>query len=231
MGLNIVMLGAPGAGKGTQAGLFARERGLPAISTGDILRQGVKDRLPVALLAKEKMDRGELVDDDTMVSIVRDRLVRRDTDAGFILDGFPRTVSQARALDAIMDERGNGPLLVVDIGVPDEELVRRLSRRCVCSKCGANGERPENAEAKCSRCGGSLVCRTDDTAEVVIERLRIYAQATKPLVEYYSGRPTFCAVNGQQLPEQVAREVSTMIDGAAARTVVAGVEARGVTGR
>lgn len=228
MGLNIVMFGAPGAGKGTQAGLFARERGLPAISTGDILRQGVKDRLPVALLAKEKMDRGELVDDDTMVSIVRDRLVRPDTDAGFILDGFPRTVSQASALDAIMDERGNGPLLVVNIGVPDEELVRRLSRRCICSKCGANAERPENAEATCPRCGGPLVFRTDDTAEVVIERLRIYAQATKPLVEYYSERPTFCAVNGQQLPEQVAREVSTKIDGAAARTAA---EARGVAGR
>jgi len=225
------MLGAPGAGKGTQAGLFARERGLLTISTGEILRQGVKDRLPVALLAKEKMDRGELVDDDTMVSIVRDRLARPDTEAGFILDGFPRTVSQARALDAIMDERENGPLIVVDIGVADEEVVRRMSRRCICSKCGSNAERFENADATCSRCGGSLVCRTDDTAAVVLERLRIYSQATKPLVEYYSGRSTFCAVNGQRLPEQVAQEVSTIIDDAAARTAVAGVEARGASGR
>ena len=231
MGLNIVILGAPGAGKGTQAVRVSRERGLPHISTGDILRQGVKDRLPVALLAKEKMDRGELADDATIVEIVRGRLVRSDTGAGFILDGFPRTVSQARALDVIMDERKEGPLLVVDIGVPHEELVRRLSRRCICSKCGANPERPENAEAKCPRCGGSLVCRTDDTAEVAIERLRIYAQATKPLVEYYSGRSTFCAVNGQRLPEQVAQEVSTIIDDAAARTAVAGVEARGASGR
>ena len=231
MGLNIVMLGAPGAGKGTQAALFAEKRGLPAISTGDILRQGVKDRLPVALLAKEKMDRGELVDDDTMVSIVRDRLVRSDTEAGFILDGFPRTVSQARALDTIMDERGNGPLIVVDIGVPDEELVRRLSRRCICSKCGANAERPDDADAACPRCGGSLVCRADDTAEVVRERLRIYAQTTKPLVDYYSRRPTFCAVNGQQLVEQVAQAVSTMIDGVAGRGAESGVEAHGVAGR
>ena len=231
MGLNIVMLGAPGAGKGTQAALFAEKRGLPAISTGDILRQGVKDRLPVALLAKEKMDRGELVDDDTMVSIVRDRLVRPDTDAGFILDGFPRTVSQARALDAIMDERGNGPLLVVDIVVPEEELARRLSDRRICSKCGLNAEPSGDAKAACQRCGGTLVNRADDTAEVVLERLRIYGQATKPLVEFYSGRPTFCAVNGQQSPDQVAQEVSTVIDGAAARTAVASVEARGVAGR
>src|SRR5688572_29249118 len=136
MALNVIMLGAPGAGKGTQAERFARQRGLPKISTGDILRQGIKDQLPVALVAKAKMDRGELVDDETMVTIARERLARPDTNAGFVLDGFPRTVSQARSLDAIIKERGNGPLIVVDIVVPEEELVRRLAGRRICSKCG-----------------------------------------------------------------------------------------------
>ena len=230
MVLNVVMLGAPGAGKGTQAGRLAQARGLPKISTGDILRQGVKDRLPVALLAKEKMDRGELVDDDTIVAIVRDRLVRSDTDAGFILDGFPRTVFQARALDAIMDERGKGSLLVVDIVVPDGDLVRRLSGRRICSKCGTNAEPSEDEEAACRRCGGTLVHRADDKEAVVLERLRIYTLETKPLVECYSARPTFCAVNGKQAPEQVAQELSAMIDAAAARSGSA-VEARGAEGR
>ncbi len=230
MALNIVMLGAPGAGKGTQAGRLARERDLPKISTGDILRQGMKDRLPVALLAKEKMDRGELVDDDTMVTIVRDRLMRRDTEAGFILDGFPRTVSQAGALDTIMDERGKGPLLIVDIVVSDEELVLRLSRRCICSKCGANAEPLADVEAMCPRCGGPRVHRADDTAAVVLERLRIYAHATKPLVDYYRERPTFCAVNGQQAPDEVARELGAVIDTAAVRADAV-VEARGAAGR
>ena len=231
MGLNIVMLGPPGAGKGTQAELLARERGVPKISTGDILRQGVKDQLPVALLAKEKMDRGELVDDETIIAIVRDRLAQADTGKGFILDGFPRTVSQARALDVIVDERGMGPLLVVDIVVPNEELVRRISRRCICSKCGANAKPPEDAEVTCPRCGGTLVCRADDTAAIVLERLRVYAHATKPLVEYYSELPTFCAVNGQQAPGQVAQQLNAVVDNAAARTGAAGVEARGVTGQ
>src|SRR5918996_2750545 len=138
MGLNVIMLGAPGAGKGTQAERFARQHGLPKISTGDILRQGIKDALPVALVAKAKMDRGELVDDETMVAIVRERLKKPDTSGGFVLDGFPRTVSQASALDRIVEERGNGPLIVVDIEVPEADLVRRLAGRRICSKCGEN---------------------------------------------------------------------------------------------
>lgn len=231
MGLNIVMLGAPGAGKGTQAERFAQARALPKISTGDILRQGVKEKLPVALSAKEKMDRGELVDDGTMVTIVHDRLSQSDTDAGFVLDGFPRTASQARALDAIMDERGKGPLLVVDIAVPEDELARRLSGRRICSVCGTNAEPSVDADAACRRCGGTLVYRADDTEAVVRERLRVYAHATKPLVEYYRDRDTFCAVNGQQGPAEVAQELNTIIDAAAARAGLVTVEAQGDTGR
>lgn len=231
MGLNVVMLGAPGAGKGTQAERFAQARRLPKISTGDILRQGIKAKLPVALLSKEKMDRGELVDDETMVTIVRDRLTQSDTDPGFILDGFPRTVSQARALDAIIDERGKGPLLVVDIVVPEDELARRLSGRRICSACGTNAEPSDGAEEKCGRCGGPLVYRADDTEVVVLERLRVYAHATKPLVEYYGERPTFCAVNGRQAPAEVALELSAMIEAAALRGGSAAVEAGEAAGR
>lgn len=230
MGLNVIMLGAPGAGKGTQAERFARQRGLPKISTGDILRQSVRDDLPVALEAKLKMDRGELVDDETMVTIVRERLVRPDTDAGFVLDGFPRTLSQALALDGIIEERGKGPLLVVDIVVPEEALVSRLAGRRICSKCGTNAEPADGVGTSCQRCGGTLVYRADDSEQVVLERLRVYRHASEPLVGYYRERPTFCTVNGAQPPDRVAEELSTTIDIAAARTCAV-AEARGAAGR
>lgn len=215
MGLNVIMMGPPGAGKGTQAARFARERGLPKISTGDILREGIKEQWPVALAAKAKMDRGELVDDDTMVAIVRERLSRSDATPGFVLDGFPRTVAQARALDQIVEERGNGPLVIVDIVVPEQELVRRLAERRICSKCGTNAE-PGAAANTCERCGGELVTRVDDNKEVVIERLKVYQRTTQPLVEYYRERPTFRVVNGAQGPDRVSRELDTVIDDAAA---------------
>jgi adenylate kinase len=128
MGLNVIMMGPPGAGKGTQAGRFARERGLLKISTGDILREAIKEQNPVALAARARMDRGELVDDATMIAIVRDRLLRPDAAAGFVLDGFPRTVAQARALDQIMEEHDRGPLLVIDVVVPDLLELRQQCR-------------------------------------------------------------------------------------------------------
>lgn len=231
MGLNVIILGAPGAGKGTQAARLARQRGLPKISTGDILRQGIKDRLPVALVAKARMDRGELLDDETMVTIVRERLVRPDTNAGFILDGFPRTVSQARSLDAIMEERGAGPLIVVDIVVPEEDLVSRLAGRRICSHCGTNAEPANGAGTTiCQRCGGTLVPRADDSEQVVLERLKVYTHAARPLVGYYRERPTFYTVNGAQTADHVAQELGATIDVAAARTRTI-VEARGATGR
>jgi adenylate kinase len=217
--LNVIMMGPPGAGKGTQAGRFARERGLLKISTGDILREGIKEKLPVAMRAKELMDRGELVDDATMIAIVRDRLMRPDAKRGFVLDGFPRTVPQAEAVDTIVAECKNGPLIIVDIRVPDHELVRRLAGRLICAKCGANAEpSPEGEPAPdaCARCGGELVQRADDNEEVVRERLKVYERATKPLVDFYRERPTFRVVNGAQSKERVAHELDTVIDDAAA---------------
>ena len=211
------MLGPPGAGKGTQAARFARQRGVPKISTGDILREAIKDELPVALVAKAKMDRGELVDDETMVAIVRERLAKDDTRPGFVLDGFPRTVAQAQALDGIIEQRGNGPLVIAKIVVPEDELVRRLASRRICSKCGTNAD-PFDVDpaSACKRCGGELVQRSDDGEQVVLERLKVFQRDTRPLVEYYRERPTFRVVNGAQAPDRVAHDLDTMIDDAAA---------------
>src|SRR5688572_22539959 len=215
MGLNVIMMGPPGAGKGTQAGRYARERSLLKISTGDILREAVKDGNPIAIEARARMDRGELVDDATMIAIVRDRLLRPDAKQGFVLDGFPRTVAQAEALDQIMIERGNGPLVIIDVVVADEELVRRLASRRICSKCGANAALGDTGDS-CRICGGELVQRVDDNVSVVRERLRVYSRSTRPVLDFYRNRPTFRVVNGAQSPEHVARELDAMIDEAAA---------------
>jgi len=218
MGLNVIMMGPPGAGKGTQATRFARERGLLKISTGDILREMAREGHPVAVAAKADVDAGKLVDDATMIAIVRDRLMRPDAVKGYVLDGFPRTVVQARALDQIMKERDNGALIVVDVVVPEAELVRRLASRRICSKCGTNAD-PFGAVTTCKKCGGELVQRTDDNSDVVLERLKVYQRQTKPVLEFYRERSTFRVVNGAQPPERVAQEMDTLIDDAAAAGV------------
>lgn len=218
MGLNVIMMGPPGAGKGTQATRFARERELLKISTGDILREMAREGHPVAVAAKADVDAGKLVDDATMIAIVRDRLLRPDAAKGFVLDGFPRTVAQARALDEIMDERDNGPLIVVDVVVPEEQLVQRLASRRICSRCGTNAD-PFGTVDACKKCGGELVQRTDDNSDVVLKRLKVYQQQTKPVLEYYRERLTFRVVNGAQQPERVAHEMNTLIDDAAAAGV------------
>ena len=218
MGLNVIMMGPPGAGKGTQATRFARERGLLKISTGDILREMAREGHPVAVAAKADVDAGKLVDDATMIAIVRDRLARPDAVKGYVLDGFPRTVVQARALDQIMKERDNGALIVVDVVVPEAELVRRLASRRICSKCGTNAD-PFGAVTTCKKCGGELVQRTDDNSDVVLERLKVYQRQTKPVLEFYRERSTFRVVNGAQPPERVAQEMDTLIDDAAAAGV------------
>jgi adenylate kinase len=215
MGLNVIMMGPPGAGKGTQAAQFARERGLPKISTGDILREAIKDQNSTALAAKGRMDRGELVDDATIIAIVADRLSKPDVKAGFVLDGFPRTVAQARALDGLMERLGLGPLIVVDVAVPEPELVKRLASRRICSACGTNAGPMD--DSSCTACGGELVQRVDDNQSVVLERLRVYQQSTKPVLEFYRARPTFRVVNGAQAPDRVAYDLNTMIDAAAVK--------------
>ena len=237
MALNLLMLGPPGAGKGTQAERLARTRGIPKISTGDILRDAVSAGTEVGRRAKAIMDRGELVSDDVMIGIVKERLERADALAGFVLDGFPRTVPQAVALDAIMN--GRDALIIVNVVVPEVELVRRLASRLICEDCGANaaikkesagigvdrmmsgagGSEPEAVVARratteplrCRRCGGRLVQRSDDNVEVVRERLKVYHNQSKPLVEFYKGRPTFRSIDGAQSSDRVATDLVTAI--------------------
>ncbi|OFV92476.1 MAG: adenylate kinase [Acidobacteria bacterium RIFCSPLOWO2_12_FULL_65_11] len=198
------MLGPPGAGKGTQAERLARAHGIPRISTGDILREAVAAGTEIGRLAKAIVDRGELVGDGVVIGIVQERLDRDDVRRGFVLDGFPRTVAQAQALDRMMD--GADPLVVVDIVVPEDELVRRLLTRMVCESCGATAGGMDGGAtpANCRKCGGRLVQRSDDNKRVVLERLRVYLRETKPLVEYYSARPTFRSIDGTQAPDCVA---------------------------
>jgi len=209
MALNLLMLGPPGAGKGTQAERFARERGLPKISTGDILREAVANKTEIGLRAKAIMDRGELVSDEVMIGIVGERLERVDARGGFVLDGFPRTVAQAVALDGIMADRD--PLIVVDIVVPEAELVRRLGTRSICRLCGTGASVGSTVGAACAKCGGRLVQRTDDNQTVVLERLKVYHRQSEPLVEYYRVRPTFRSIDGAQTPDRVASDLAAAI--------------------
>jgi adenylate kinase len=207
MALNVVMLGPPGAGKGTQSERFAKTYGLPKIATGDILREAVMAGTPMGLAAKATMDAGELVGDDVMIGIVGDRLVRADTKLGFVLDGFPRTVTQATALDKIM--HGRGPLVVIDIVVPEDVLLRRLAARRICGTCGVNA--PVEWISACGVCGGSLVTRTDDSDGIVAGRLKVYHRQTRPIVEFYSGRPTFRTIDGNQPPDVVTEAMDAAI--------------------
>jgi len=205
--LNVVMLGPPGAGKGTQAERFARTHGLPKISTGDILREAIHADTPLGQAAKETIYAGGLVSDDVMIGIVGERLTRPDTTPGFVLDGFPRTVAQATALDGLMG--GRGVLVVVDIVVPEDVLLRRLAARRICGDCGVNA--PVEWIAVCGNCGGALVTRTDDGNGVVRERLKVYLLQTKPIVEFYSARPTFRQIDGNQPPDMVTAAMDTAI--------------------
>jgi len=210
---NLIMLGAPGAGKGTQAERLARLRGVPKISTGDTLRAAVKEGTPLGLRAKAIMERGELVDDSVMIGIVRERLGQSDAANGFILDGFPRTVAQAEALDRIMG--GRSPLVAIEIAVADDELLRRTLSRLVCKNCGTTADPGEAKSAgdPCRRCGGPLVQRSDDNETTVRERLRVYARDTKPLLDYYRARRALRSIDGSQSPDRVTAELAAIVDG------------------
>jgi adenylate kinase len=205
--LNVVMLGPPGAGKGTQSERFARTHALPKIATGDILREGIHADTPLGRSAKTTIYAGALVSDDVMIGIVGERLERRDTEPGFVLDGFPRTVPQAEALDGMM--RGRGPLVVVDIVVPEDVLLRRLAARRICGDCGVNA--PIEWTTACGKCGGPLVHRFDDENGVVRERLRVYHRQTAPIVDFYGGRPTFRRIDGNQPPDVVTAAMDAAI--------------------
>lgn len=206
MPVRLVMLGAPGAGKGTQAEMFAKAKGALRISTGDILRDAVQAGSELGRVTKAVMDSGQLVGDEIMIGIARERLSRPDTRVGYVLDGFPRTVAQAAALDEMFDH--TVPLVVVNIEVPEERLIERLTLRRICGSCGWNAV---PGMTQCSKCGGALVQRRDDNVEVVRERLRVYARETEPLVEFYRRRPTFRVVDGDQTADAVAADLAAAV--------------------
>lgn len=201
MSINVVMLGPPGAGKGTQGERIARSYGVPKISTGDILRESAQTGTELGRTVNAVMSAGQLVGDDLMIGIVAQRLSRADAAAGFVLDGFPRTVVQAGALDEMME--GRGPLTVLTVDVPTDVLVTRLAGRRICGSCGLNAAPNAVAGLACPQCGGSFVIRNDDQEDVIRERLKVYERQTQPLVTFYGPRPTFHRVDGNQPPDVV----------------------------
>ena len=204
--VRLVMLGPPGAGKGTQAQRFANQRTVPWISTGAMLREAVQAGTALGRAAKSIMDAGQLVSDDLVIGIVRERLEQRDAVRGFVLDGFPRSLPRAQALDKMIDDRA--PLVVVDIEVPEETLVSRLQARRICKNCGWNAS---PGVPVCGKCGGPLVQRSDDNTDVVRERLRVYARSTRPIVEFYERRATFRCVDGDQTLDSVAEDIAAAV--------------------
>jgi adenylate kinase len=212
--LYVVMLGAPGAGKGTQARMLAEVLGLPQVSSGDIFRENLKNETPLGLLAKQYMDRGALVPDDVTINMVMERLSRPDSGRGAILDGFPRTLAQAAALDKALDEQGVRISLVPLLEVGDEAVIKRLAGRRVCRNCQAMYHiefSPPITEGKCDKCGGELYRRADDEPETVRNRLFVYYKQTAPLVGFYFAHGVLVAVDGDRPMEEVQADLQAAI--------------------
>ncbi len=194
--MNLILLGAPGAGKGTQAEVICDKLSIPAISTGNLIREAIKNQTELGMAVKQYIEAGQLVPDDVVIQMVKERLAKDDCKNGFILDGFPRTVPQAEALDKmgiIIDK-------VIDIEVSDEEITKRLSGRRVCEGCGASYHtafKPTKVEGICDKCGAKTVLRTDDHPDTVKERLNVYHAQTEPLIAYYKAQGKLYPVEGQ----------------------------------
>ncbi len=208
----ILLMGPPGAGKGTQAALLVEKFRIPHISTGDIFRAAVREGTPLGLEAKRYMDSGSLVPDSVTIGIVKDRLTKLDCKNGFILDGFPRTLDQAAALDSTLADMGIEITRVFNISVPDAELVRRLTGRRICKGCGATYHvlfNPPKAADRCDKCGGEIFQRVDDQEETVARRLAVYRARTQPVIGYYQEKGLYTEIDGRQAID----EVSIVIDG------------------
>ena len=210
--MNLILLGAPGAGKGTQAEILCERLNIPTISTGNMIREAMKSGTEMGLKAKEYAENGKLVPDEVVIGIVDERLRQDDCKNGFILDGFPRTIPQAEALDrmGIIIDR------VVDINVPDEVITRRVSGRRACLDCGSTyhieTKKPQ-VEGICDRCGSTLVQRKDDLPETVQERLHVYHAQTEPLRDYYAAAGKLLVVDGQQGIQEIAEQTLTLLKG------------------
>ena len=212
--MKLILLGPPGAGKGTQAKMLTERFSIPQISTGDILRAAVKEGTPMGLKAKEYMDAGGLVPDEVVVGIVRDRLLAADCDNGFILDGFPRTVAQADALQASLAEMDKALDRVISLEVDAEALVERLTGRRTCKECGRGYHvkfDPPREDAICDACGGSLFQRGDDQEETIRKRLQVYAEQTSPLISYYRDADVLMELDGMQPIPQVQEKMLSLL--------------------
>ncbi len=208
--MNLIMLGPPGAGKGTQAKMLVEKLGIPQISTGDMLRAAVAEGTELGKKAKEYMDKGQLVPDEVVIGIVKERLSKPDCEKGFILDGFPRTVPQAEALDKILEEMGKRIDYVINIVVPDEEILKRLTGRRTCKKCGAMYHviyNPPKQEGVCDKCGGELYQRDDDKEETIKNRLKVYAEQTAPLVDYYRKKGVLVDIDGTKSINEIFEDI------------------------
>jgi adenylate kinase len=209
------MLGAPGAGKGTQAQLLSKAYNIPQISTGDILRMNIKNETDLGKKAKEYMDKGLLVPDELVVEIVKDRLTQDDCKNGFILDGFPRTIPQAKALDEALDHMGIKLDRAVNVHVPDEKIIIRMSGRRVCPQCGASYHIEFKKPAKeniCDECSSDLIQRDDDKEETVRKRLEIYHEQTQPLIEYYQNKGILTTVDGVGEVEEISNRIKEALE-------------------
>ena len=197
--MKLVMLGAPGAGKGTQAKMIAEQYGIPHVSTGDIFRMNIKNGTDLGKEAKTYMDKGELVPDELTVRILLDRVAQEDCKNGYVLDGFPRTIPQAEVLDAELTKLGDAIDYAINVDVPDENIVRRMSGRRACVSCGATYHIvhiPPKKEGICDKCGAELILRDDDKEETVKNRLNIYHAQTQPLIDFYTNKGVLKTVDG-----------------------------------
>lgn len=212
--MKIIMLGAPGAGKGTQAKQIAKEYGIPHISTGDIFRANIKEGTELGKKAQEYMDQGLLVPDELVCDLVVDRIQKDDCEKGFILDGFPRTIPQADALDQALAKHGEAIEYAIDVEVPDENIIRRMAGRRCCKDCGAIFHveyNPPKKEDCCDVCGGELVLRDDDKEETVKKRLEVYHDQTAPLIDHYKTAGSLYEVDGTQDIDIVFKEIKSIL--------------------
>ena len=214
--MHILLMGPPGAGKGTQAAQLVEKFHIPHISTGDMFRAAVKEGTPLGKQAKEYMDNGQLVPDSVTIGIVKERLAKADCSTGFILDGFPRTTEQAEALDRTLQELGIKLDRVINIIVPDGVLVGRMTGRRICRSCGATYHKEYNPSKRgsiCDKCGGELYQRDDDREETVTKRLSVYQAQTKPLIEYYQDKGLYTEIDGQQDIDKVLADIVVSLKG------------------
>ena len=218
--MRVILLGPPGGGKGTQGELIEKKYGFPKISTGDLLRREVQEKTTLGEMAKAEMNQGELVKDDIVIEMIKHKIFQPDCKRGYILDGFPRNVGQARRLEEIEEKRQE---IVIDIHLSEQTLIQRLSARRVCSSCGAIYNLlacSPRKEGSCDICGSELIQREDDVPEVIKERLKVYHEQTEALIDYYSRKKVYFRINGEGKIETISKNIYSILDREIAKSKV-----------